>query len=102
MLTTDIKIDIPYVNMDNVEIESQLVIPNVTVSVTLEPLFFLEDLEDFVGGHILPAPAGIRETNITNKLGNIIVSGMKSSITSINSAFSLLSLASPIESPKFK
>ena len=101
MPASAIKIDIPIVNGDNVEIESQVKLDKIYIEVTKFTLdevsqskptlddFFFDDVYD------LPLPAGTRETSVVDRISKLIRTGLKSSISSFGSAINLLANTSP-------
>jgi hypothetical protein len=97
------KINLPYVNMYNVDVESQKTLETVHIQIgpyfyrpeikvsfddrsNVKSLdFFFDDLPDYE----LPLPVGTREKTFTAQLSSLIMLGIKSSISSFGSAFSL-------------
>lgn len=99
-MAAPIKLEMPFVNCHNIEIESQKLQEKVFIHVkTQKPTlqiqedFFFDDIE-------LPLPVGMRERSIVDKLSGLIRTGLKTSISSIGSAISLFTMSSPDLSPR--
>lgn len=97
MSASPIKLDLPFVNSYNVEIESQKTLDKVQIQVgeyTLKPKihppqedFFFGELEEYG----LPLPVGIKEKTVIDRLSGMIRVGLKSSISSVGSMLFSLS-----------
>ncbi len=97
MSASPIKLDLPFVNSYNVEIESQKTLDKVQIQVdeyTFKPKIHLPQ-EDFFFGDVeefeLPLPVGIKEKTALDRLSGLIRVGLKSSISSIGSMIFSLS-----------
>lgn len=100
-MAAPIKLEMPFVNCHNVEIESQKTLDSLYIPIPITQKPHLQIQEDFFFDDIeLPLPVGIKERTIVDKLSGLIRIGLKSSISSIGSAINLFTMVSPIGSPK--